>query len=187
MWRISHKSGTRLFTTKDKFTALNRAQYGWRVTEMNELKVHLCRTSAKMPTYATQGSACFDLYAAIDKPYFCCVGEPVTIPTGLKFDIPEGYALMIYSRSGHGFKSDVRLSNCVGVIDSDYVDEVMVKLSQDVDQYEYGRGHISFRIEPGDRIAQGMLIPVQRTQFVELSDAPGKKGNREGGFGSTGS
>lgn len=149
-------------------------------------KVHLCRTSAKMPTYATQGSACFDLYAAIDKPYYCCVGEPVTIPTGLKFDIPEGYALMIYSRSGHGFKSDVRLSNCVGVIDSDYVDEVMVKLSQDVDQYEYGRGHMSFRIEPGDRIAQGMLIAVERTQFVELSDAPQRKGERKGGFGSTG-
>lgn len=153
---------------------------------MNYLKVHSCRTSAKMPTYATQGSACFDLYAAIDKPYYCCVGEPVTIPTGLKFDIPEGYALMIYSRSGHGFKSDVRLSNCVGVIDSDYVDEVMVKLSQDVDQYEYGRGHISFRIEPGDRIAQGMLIPVQRTQFVKLSEPPQRKGERKGGFGSTG-
>lgn len=188
MWRISHKSGTRLFTTRDKLTALNRAQYGWRVTEMNQLKVHLCRTSAKMPTYATQGSACFDLYAAIDEPYYCCVGEPVTIPTGLKFDIPEGYALMIYSRSGHGFKSDVRLSNCVGVIDSDYVDEVMVKLSQDVDQFEGdGWEHKAFLVNPGDRIAQGMLIAVERTQFVELSDAPGKKGNREGGFGSTGS
>lgn len=187
MWHISHKSGTRLFTTKDKFTALNRAQYGWRVTEMKELKVHLCRTSAKMPTYATLGSACFDLYAAIDKPYYCCVGEPVTIPTGLKFDIPEGYALMIYSRSGHGFKSDVRLSNCVGVIDSDYVDEVMVKLSQDVDQFKGDNWeHERFWVNPGDRIAQGMLIPVQRTHFVELCDAPGKKGNRDGGFGSTG-
>lgn len=147
-------------------------------------KVHLCRTSAKMPTYATQGSACFDLYAAIDKPYYCCVGKPVMIPTGLKFDIPEGYALMIYSRSGHGFKSDVRLSNCVGVIDSDYVDEVMVKLSQDVDHYE---PHEMFCVQPGDRIAQGMLIPVERTQFVELSEPPQRKGERKGGFGSTGS
>lgn len=148
---------------------------------MNELKVHLCRTSAKMPTYATQGSACFDLYAAIDEPHYCCVGEPVTIPTGLKFDIPEGYALMIYSRSGHGFKNDVRLSNCVGVIDSDYVDEVMVKLSQDVMDVK------GFTIKPGDRIVQGLLIPVQRTQFVELSEPPRQKTDRQGGFGSTGS
>lgn len=184
MWRIAHKSGTRLFTTKDKFTALNRAKYGWRVTEMNELKVHLCRTSAKMPTYATQGSACFDLYAAIDEPHYLTPDGPVTIPTGLKFDIPDGYTLIIYSRSGHGFKSDVRLSNCVGVIDSDYVDEVMVKLCQD--NYDRARLYESFCIEPGDRIAQGMLIPVERRQLVEMSDAPGKKGNRDGGFGSTG-
>lgn len=154
---------------------------------MNELKVHLCRTSAKMPTYATQGSACFDLYAAIDEPHYCCVGEPVTIPTGLKFDIPEGYALMIYSRSGHGFKSDVRLSNCVGVIDSDYVDEVMVKLIQDVEIFEGDMWeHKLFYINPGDRIAQGMLIPVERTQLVEMSEPPQRKGERKGGFGSTG-
>ena len=177
MWFIAHKSGT----TKDKFTALNRAQYERRVTKMNALKVHLCRTSAKMPTYATQGSACFDLYAAIDEPHYCWVGEPVTIPTGLKFDIPENYALMIYSRSGHGFKSDVRLSNCVGVIDSDYVDEVMVKLCRDV------TGIADFTVNPGDRIAQAMLIPVQRTQFVELNEPPRHKGERKGGFGSTGS
>lgn len=94
---------------------------------------------------------------------------------------------MIYSRSGHGFKSDVRLSNCVGVIDSDYVDEVMVKLNQDVDQFdEYGDVHMAFFIEPGDRIAQGMLIPIERTQFVELSEPPRRKGERKGGFGSTG-
>lgn len=187
MWCISHKSGTRLFTTKDKFTALNRAQYGWRVTEMNELKVHLCRTSAKMPTYATQGSACFDLYAACDEPYYLTPDGPVTIPTGLKFDIPEGYALMIYSRSGHGFKNDVRLSNCVGIIDSDYVDEVMVKLSQDnYDRVRYSTIYESFTIETGDRIAQGMLIPVERTQLVELSEPPRRKGERKGGFGSTG-
>ncbi len=156
-------------------------------TSTQTAKVHLCRTSAKMPTYATQGSACFDLYAAIDEPYYCCVGEPVTIPTGLKFDIPEGYALMIYSRSGHGFKSDVRLSNCVGVIDSDYVDEVMVKLSQDVDQFKGDNWeHEQFWVKPGDRIAQAMLIPVERTQLVEMSEPPQRKGEREGGFGSTG-
>lgn len=147
---------------------------------MNELKVHLCRTTAKMPTYATQGSACFDLYAAIDEPYYLWVDEPVTIPTGLKFDIQEGYVLMIYSRSGHGFKNDIRLSNCVGVIDSDYVDEVMVKLCRDV------MGVAGFTVNPGDRIAQGMIIPVERTHFVEINEPPQHKGERKGGFGSTG-
>ncbi len=150
-------------------------------------KVHLCRTSAKMPTYATQGSACFDLYAAIDEPYYSCVGEPVTIPTGLKFDIPECHALMIYSRSGHGFKSDVRLSNCVGVIDSDYVDEVMVKLSQDVDYFEPHEGlHEMFCVQPGDRIAQAMLIQLPRVRMVEINKSPDKKSERNGGMGSTG-
>lgn len=145
------------------------------------LKVNLCRPGAKMPTYATQGSACFDLYAAGYEPHYCRVGKPVIVPTGLKFDIPEGYVLMIYSRSGHGFNNDVRLANCVGIIDSDYTDEVMVKLTQDADG---PRG--TFWIVPGDRIAQAMLMPVQQVQFVELSEAPAKKGNRTGGFGSTG-
>lgn len=152
-----------------------------------ELKVNLCRPGAKMPTYATQGSACFDLYAVLDEPCYCCVGEPVIVPVGLKFDIPEGYVMLIYSRSSHGFKNDVRLSNCVGVIDSDYVDEVMVKLTQDVEGYNLNTGvYGPFRINHGDRIAQAMLIPVQQVQMVQIDEPPVQKGNRTGGFGSTG-
>lgn len=151
------------------------------------LKVNLCRPGAKMPTYATQGSACFDLYAVLDEPCYCCVGEPVVVPVGLKFDIPEGYVMLIYSRSGHGFKNDVRLSNCVGVIDSDYVDEVMVKLTQDVEGYDRNTGvYGPFRINHGDRIAQAMLMPVQQVQLVQIDEPPVQKGNRTGGFGSTG-
>lgn len=156
-------------------------------TSTQTVKINLCRPGAKMPTYATQGSACFDLYAVLDEPYYCCVGEPVIIPVGLKFDIPEGYVLMVYSRSGHGFKNDVRLSNCVGVIDSDYTGELMVKLSQDVDSYEEEDGmHDPFWINHGDRIAQAMLIPVQQVQFVQTDEPPVQKGDRKGGFGSTG-
>lgn len=180
MWVICHKSGTRLFTTNDEFTALNRAQYGWVVKNMQELKVYKSHPLAHIPTYATQGSACFDIYAAIDEPYWCCVGEPVIVPTGLKFDIPEGWVLMVYSRSGHGFKNDVRLANCVGIIDSDYTGELMVKLTQDVDDIK------PFRIDHGDRIAQGMLMPVTHVRMVEINKAPDKKGNRDGGMGSTG-
>lgn len=177
-----HKSGTVLFTTKDKFIALNRAQHGWRVEEMSELNIYLSRPGARIPTYATSGSACFDIYAVLDEPLSVCVGEPVIIPTGLKFDIPVGYALMIYSRSGHGFKNDVRLSNCVGVIDSDYVDEVMVKLTQDVNHCEG-----VFWVNHGDRIAQGMLIPVEQVTFRQVNEPPLQKTDRQGGFGSTGS
>lgn len=143
------------------------------------LKVNLCRPGAKMPTYATQGSACFDLYVPDGHTCVLRYGEPVVVPVGLKFDIPQGYVLLIYSRSGHGFKNDIRLSNCVGVIDSDYTDEVMVKLTQDVDHYYYG-------FEPGDRIAQAMLIPVQQVELVQIDEPPVQKGNRTGGFGSTG-
>ena len=122
-----------------------------------ELKINLCRPGAKIPTYATQGSACFDLHAVLDEPCYCCVGEPVIVPVGLKFDIPEGYVMLVYSRSSHGFKNDVRLSNCVGVIDSDYTDEVMVKLSRDKSDNTIE----PFRINHGDRVAQAMLMPVQ--------------------------
>nr|DAO57774.1 MAG TPA: deoxyuridine 5'-triphosphate nucleotidohydrolase [Caudoviricetes sp.] len=182
MWAVKHKSGTVLFTTKDKFIALNRAQYGWRVEEMSEMNVYLSRPGARIPTYATSGSACFDIYAVLDEPVPVRNGEPVIIPTGLKFDIPAGYALMIYSRSGHGFNSDVRLSNCTGVIDSDYTGELMVKLTQDVDHHEG-----VFWVNHGDRIAQGMLIPVEQVTFKQINEPPQQKTDRQGGFGSTGS
>ena len=181
-WNVMHKSGTVLFTTKDKFIALNRAQYGWRVEEMSEMNIYLSRPGARIPTYATSGSACFDIYAVLDEPVPVCNGEPVIIPTGLKFDIPVGYALMIYSRSGHGFNSDVRLSNCTGVIDSDYIGELMVKLTQDVDHCEG-----VFWVNHGDRIAQGMLIPVEQVTFKQINEPPQQKTDRQGGFGSTGS
>lgn len=182
MWAVKHKSGTVLFTTKDKFIALNRAQYGWRVEEMSEMNVYLSRPGARIPTYATSGSACFDIYAVLDEPVPVRNGESVIIPTGLKLDIPVGYALMIYSRSGHGFNSDVRLSNCTGVIDSDYIGEVMVKLTQDVDHCEG-----VFWVNHGDRIAQGMLIPVEQVTFKQINEPPQQKTDRQGGFGSTGS
>ena len=85
--------------------------------------------------------------------------------------------LLIYSRSGHGFKNDIRLANCTGVIDSDYRGEVKVKLTSD--------GDCDFAVNAGDRIAQAMLIPVPKVELMavtELSDT--ERGT--GGFGSTG-
>lgn len=140
------------------------------------IKIKLLNKNAKVPTYATVGAACFDIYATdnCDLPW----GEQWTIRTGLAFEIPEGKALMIYSRSGHGFKSGVRLGNCVGIIDSDFRGELKVCIRNDGDSV--------FSVRVGDRIAQGMIIDVERYEFEavdELSDTA----RGAGGFGSTGS
>ena len=85
--------------------------------------------------------------------------------------------MLIYSRSGHGFKNDVRLANCVGVIDADYRGELMVKLTGDT----YGQ----LTIKPGDRIAQAMLVPVMKVHFKEVQELS-ETVRGAGGFGSTG-
>lgn len=133
--------------------------------------------TAKLPQYMTDGAGCFDLYADIDQTFTVYFSAPVTFPTGLKFEIPPGWVMLLYSRSGHGFNSNVRLANCVGVIDSDYRGEVMVKLTAD-------EGGL-LTVSPGDRIAQGMLIKTIRVQFEEAGDLS-KTERGDGGFGSTG-
>lgn len=144
-----------------------------------KVKIKKCREGAVIPQYSTVGAACFDLCAVLDEDIFVHDTYPAIITTGLQFDIPEGYALMVYSRSGHGFKSDVRLSNCVGVIDSDYRGELMVKLTQDSESWS------GFRVSSGDRIAQAMIIPVGRVSFEEV-DTLSDTVRGDGGFGSTG-
>lgn len=144
------------------------------------MRVKLTRPGARLPTYGTAGAACFDLYAVMDYPVEVYSGTSITVNTGMAFEIPEGFVMLVYSRSGHGFNSDVRLSNCVGVIDSDYRGEIKVKVRRD------GNDWIDpFVVNHGDRIAQAMVIPVQQVQFEqvdELSDT--ERG--EGGMGSTG-
>lgn len=143
-----------------------------------EVKVKRLTDTAKLPTYGTAGAACFDLYADYKRE---CEGfQPVcaeAISTGLAFEVPKGHVMLIFSRSGDGFKRDVRLSNCVGVIDSDYRGDVAVKLRND-------NGHRLY-VSPGDRVAQALILPVEQVNFVdsfELSDT--ERGS--GGFGSTG-
>ena len=139
------------------------------------LKIKKLHEDAKIPHYATSGAACFDLSAIESSNVESC--DNATFSTGLAFEVPEGYVLLIYSRSGHGFKNDIRLANCTGVIDSDYRGEVKVKLTND--------GAIGYKINAGDRIAQAMLIPVPKVELMavtELSDT--ERGT--GGFGSTG-
>lgn len=139
------------------------------------IKIKLLNKNAKVPTYATVGAACFDIYATEGADILG--GEQLAIGTGLAFDLPEGKALMIYSRSGHGFKSGVRLGNCVGVLDSDFRGELKVCIRNDGDSV--------FSVRVGDRIAQGMIIDVERYEF-EAADELSDTERGAGGFGSTG-
>jgi dUTP pyrophosphatase len=104
--------------------------------------------------------------------------DPHTYSTGLAFEVPEDHVMLVFSRSGHGFKSDVRLSNCVGVIDSDYRGELKVKLTCD----KQGWG---LEINAGDRVAQGMIIPIEKVQFEEVKELSQTERGKNG-FGSTG-
>jgi dUTP pyrophosphatase len=145
-----------------------------------EIKVKKNHPKATIPVYATDGSACFDLHAVDcgdQSPVLA--GGATAFRTGLSFEIPNGYAMLIFSRSGHGFKNSTRLSNCVGVIDSDYRGEVAVKLHGDSMQADI------LRVSEGDRIAQAMVIPVIPIAFQEVDYLPITK-RGVGGFGSTG-
>jgi len=145
------------------------------------LKVKRLKPGATIPTYATDGSACFDLHVCGPGAAPCEMGgriQSVTFSTGLAFEVPDGHVMLIFSRSGHGFKHGVRLANCVGVIDSDYRGEVSVRLSVDSEQSELEVSH-------GDRIAQAMALPVQQVTFMEV-DELSSTARGAGGFGSTG-
>jgi len=141
---------------------------------MINLKVKLLTDTAKLPTYAHDGDACFDLYADGVNDNF---GGMYLCDTGLSVEVPRGYAMMIYSRSGHGFKNNMRLSNCVGVIDSGYRGQLMVKLTCD--------RQIQYVPKVGDRIAQAMLIPVPVVTFEEVTELSDSE-RGDGGFGSSG-
>ena len=141
---------------------------------VNIKKVH---EDAVVPEYATPGSACFDLVSIHDGKVE--YGDPGLFSTGLVFEVPVGHVMNIYSRSGHGFKEEIRLANCVGKIDSDYRGEVMVKLTSD------GLHRGAFHVKAGDRIAQAEIVPIQQVEF-EVVESISETERGEGGFGSTG-
>lgn len=151
-----------------------------------KLKIQLQHPNAKTPTYGTDGAACFDLYAAtvdcFETSSETIPGTTMVIGTGVSFEVPDGFAMLVFSRSGHGFKNYTRLVNCVGVIDSDYRGEVMVKLA--TESFDDCAAD-PLTISPGDRIAQAMLIQVPRVTFetVEQLSLTERGAN---GFGSTG-
>lgn len=139
------------------------------------MKVQKLHPAAIVPAYATPGAACFDLHA-IDAGSIA-PRQAETIGTGLAFEVPEDHVMLVFSRSGHGFKRGLRLANAVGVIDSDYRGEVMVRLHNDSDTRQ--------PVLRDERIAQAMVLPVQHVTF-ELVEALSTTDRGAKGFGSTG-
>jgi len=136
------------------------------------------RIADRLPAYATAGSAGLDLRACIDAPIVLVPGAAELLPTGIAIHIGDpGHAAMILPRSGLGHKHGIVLGNLVGLIDSDYQGPLMVSC--------WNRGQAPFTIEPFERIAQLVVVPVVQAEFrvVASFDASGRG---SGGFGSTG-
>ena len=134
-----------------------------------------------LPAYATAGAAGLDLRACVDTPISLAPGATVLIPTGIAIHIADpGYAALILPRSGLGHKHGIVLGNLVGLIDSDYQGELMVSCWNRNDA-----ASAPFTIQPQERIAQLVIVPVQQVQFQEVVEfSVSDRGS--GGFGSTG-
>jgi dUTP pyrophosphatase len=136
------------------------------------------RMAEALPTYATPGSAGLDLRAALDQPLVLEPGQTELIPTGLSMHLGNpGLAAMILPRSGLGHKHGIVLGKLVGLIDSDYQGPLMVSC--------WNRGSQAFTIQPMERIAQLVIVPVVQASF-RLVDSFEASQRGEGGFGSTG-
>lgn len=147
------------------------------------IKIKKLHKDAVIPTYGSDGAGAFDIYAIEDGAPMSS-GSIQVFRTGLSFEIPAGFAMMIYSRSGHGFTYNVRLTNCTGIIDSDYRGELKVKLER-FTRYEFNGTMEAFVVKKGDRIAQGIILPVPRVSFIETEELS-ETVRGTGGFGSTG-
>ena len=136
------------------------------------------RIRAHLPAYATPGSAGLDLRACLDQPTPLAPGQTLLIPTGIAIHLADpGFAAMILPRSGLGHKHGIVLGNLVGLIDSDYQGQLMVSC--------WNRGQAEFTIEPLERIAQLVIVPVVQAEFA-LVDQFEDSARGAGGFGSTG-
>ncbi|HET8870665.1 MAG TPA: dUTP diphosphatase [Aquabacterium sp.] len=143
-----------------------------------DIKVLDARVADSLPAYATPGSAGLDLRACLDAPIVLEPGQAHLIPTGLAMHLGDpGLAAMILPRSGLGHKHGIVLGNLVGLIDSDYQGPLMVSC--------WNRGQSAFTIQPMERIAQMVIVPVVQAAF-RVVDSFEESERGAGGFGSTG-
>ena len=143
-----------------------------------ELKILHPKMAGQLPAYATPGSAGLDLRACLDEAAILQPGDTLLVPTGLAVHLSNpDYAAMLLPRSGLGHKQGIVLGNLVGLIDSDYQGELKVSL--------WNRSQTAFTVEPMERIAQMVIVPVVQAAFKVVDEfAASERG--EGGFGSTG-
>lgn len=165
---------------------------GCRCKQPVELGVKRLDKTIQLPRYEHVGDACMDLRVMIKHGEDARVGgdatgtahvvlepgESYVFHTGLIFDIPEGYELKVHPRSGLGIKHHITLSNCTGIIDSCYTDELRIGL--------FNEGKEPFKIVDGDRVAQGELREVVPTIIKEVEDVPVKSRGTNSGLGSSG-
>jgi dUTP pyrophosphatase len=131
-----------------------------------------------LPHYATAGSAGLDLRACLDAPLTLAPGQTELIPTGIAIHLDDpGLAAVLLPRSGLGHKHGIVLGNLVGLIDSDYQGQVMVSC--------WNRGQTEFTVQPGERIAQMVIVPVVQVEF-EVVEQFTESHRGAGGFGSSG-
>lgn len=133
--------------------------------------------AAIIPTYGSEYAAGADLYACLTSPVTIMPGKTAMIKTGISMEIPEGYAGLIYARSGLASKKGLAPANKVGVVDSDYRGEIMIAL--------HNHSDLEACVEPGERIAQLVITPFLCGEFIE-ADELGQTKRQDGGFGSTG-
>ena len=142
------------------------------------VRIKKLNPNAVIPTYGTEFSAGADLYACIDEKVIIASGETAFIKTGIALEVPEGYAGLVYARSGLSCKQGLAPANKVGVIDADYRGEIMVAL--------HNHSNETKSVENGDRIAQLVITPFLTANFIE-TDELNETVRGDGGFGSTGS
>jgi dUTP pyrophosphatase len=143
-----------------------------------DVKILDPRMADQLPAYATPGSAGLDLRACLNEPLTLLPNAWQLVPTGIAIWLKDpGYAALILPRSGLGHKHGIVLGNLVGLIDSDYQGQLMVSA--------WNRSDVAFTIEPMERIAQLMIVPVLQAQFNVVTEFPASQ-RGEGGYGSTG-
>ena len=144
-----------------------------------DVKILDARLREAMPAYATPGSAGLDLRACLDAPLTLQANAWQLVPTGMAIHLNDpAYAALILPRSGLGHKHGIVLGNLVGLIDSDYQGQLMVSA--------WNRSDVAFTIEPMERIAQLVIVPVVQAQFNLVDEFAQASERGEGGYGSTG-
>ncbi len=141
------------------------------------VKVKIVSKSGRVPEYATSGASGFDISACLTEPMTLKAGERALVPTGLFFEVPEGYEAQVRARSGLAIKHGIGLVNGIGTVDSDYRGEIRVPM--------INWSNEDFVINDGDRIAQVVIAAYEKAD-IEITDSLSETERGEGGFGHTG-